>query len=253
MIIFNKKRVGDDHNLLVESYMNGIQNNCEVNKNIMTQLNTKEKSLINSLTRIETRGNKSKKVPILLTPQLKEMTDLLCKHRVQAGVMPENKRFIAIPGTCDSYYRGSDIIREIRTKANLKHPDRITSTNLRKEAATMAAASGCSDADIDILATFLGHDRSTHNKYYRLPEDTLQKAKVGNFLLNIMNYENQASTSTQSEHNNRSDVVEEMNIDEPSEQGLPEAATGARPKKRKIQKPRVAWVDKQKQLVRKVM
>lgn len=48
------------------------------------------------------------------------------------------------------------------------------------------AACDLSDADVDVLAAFLWHDKSTHFKYYSLPEDTLQKAKIGNCFLNVM-------------------------------------------------------------------
>ncbi|XP_054256906.1 uncharacterized protein LOC128981936 [Macrosteles quadrilineatus] len=180
VIVFNKKRVGDAHNLGVTAYITGTRS-CETNDNIVQHLKDSEKHLIGKLTRIETRGKRGKKVAILLTPELKKMMDILLHERTRVGVIADNKHFFAIPGTYNSHYRGSDIIRDVRTKAKLKYPLRITGTNLRKEAATIAAASGLSEAEVDILATFLGHDKSTHRKYYRLPEETLQKAKTSPF------------------------------------------------------------------------
>ena len=37
----------------------------------------------------------------------------------------------------------------------------------------------------DILASFMGHDLRVHREYYRLPERTLQLAKVSKVLLQI--------------------------------------------------------------------
>ncbi|KAJ8049005.1 hypothetical protein HOLleu_01542 [Holothuria leucospilota] len=41
------------------------------------------------------------------------------------------------------------------------------------------------DNELDILANFLGHDVRTHRQYYRLPESTIQVAKVSKVLLKI--------------------------------------------------------------------
>ena len=39
--------------------------------------------------------------------------------------------------------------------------------------------------EMDILASFLGHDIRVHRQYYRLPEQTLQVAKVAKLLLAV--------------------------------------------------------------------
>lgn len=39
------------------------------------------------------------------------------------------------------------------------------------------------DNEMDILAIFLGHDIIVHREYYRLPEGTLELAKVSKVLI----------------------------------------------------------------------
>lgn len=41
--------------------------------------------------------------------------------------------------------------------------------------------------ELEWLANHLGHDISVHREYYRLPENTLQTAKVGKLLMAIEN------------------------------------------------------------------
>lgn len=41
------------------------------------------------------------------------------------------------------------------------------------------------DNELEWLANHLGHNISVHQEYYRLPENTLQTAKVGKLLLAI--------------------------------------------------------------------
>lgn len=47
----------------------------------------------------------------------------------------------------------------------------------------MSTVLNLNDTDIDLLANFLGHDLQIDNKYYRLPEGTLQLTKITKVLM----------------------------------------------------------------------
>ncbi|KAF3855394.1 hypothetical protein F7725_023449 [Dissostichus mawsoni] len=64
-----------------------------------------------------------------------------------------------------------------------KHPETLSSTKLRKHISTLSTVLNLKDNEMDILANFLGHDIRVHRQYYRLPEGTLQLAKVSKVLL----------------------------------------------------------------------
>lgn len=64
-------------------------------------------------------------------------------------------------------------------------PERVNATCLRKEAATLAKISGLSEIQVKELADFLGHSLRTHQDVYRLPQATLQTAKVSKYLMGI--------------------------------------------------------------------
>ncbi|XP_030579317.1 uncharacterized protein LOC115775929 [Archocentrus centrarchus] len=82
-----------------------------------------------------------------------------------------------------NHFRGSDIIREIAQSCGAKHPEALSSTKLRKHMATMSKVLNLKDNEMDDLADFLGHDIRVHRQFYRLPEGTLQLAKISKVLL----------------------------------------------------------------------
>lgn len=47
--------------------------------------------------------------------------------------------------------------------------------------ATMSKVLNLKDNELDDLADFLGHDIRAHRQYYRLPEGTLQLAKIKSY------------------------------------------------------------------------
>ena len=61
----------------------------------------------------------------------------------------------------------------------------MTSTHLRKHIATISQVVNLKDNELDVIANFLGHDIKTHREYYRLPESTVQVAKVSKLLLSV--------------------------------------------------------------------
>ncbi|XP_071482137.1 uncharacterized protein [Diadema antillarum] len=65
-----------------------------------------------------------------------------------------------------------------------EHPENITSTQLRKHVATMSQILCLKDNELDVFATFMGHNIQVHiREFYRLPENTLQVAKIAKILL----------------------------------------------------------------------
>ncbi|XP_045076268.1 uncharacterized protein LOC121566168 isoform X2 [Coregonus clupeaformis] len=70
-------------------------------------------------------------------------------------------------------------------KCGAKNPEALTSTRLRKQVATLSTLLNLKENEMDQLATFLGHDIRVHREFYRLPESTLQLAKVSKLLIAI--------------------------------------------------------------------
>lgn len=64
-----------------------------------------------------------------------------------------------------------------------KQPELLRSTQLRKHIAAMSQVMALQDNELDVLANFLGHDVRVHREYYRLPDATIQVAKVSKLLI----------------------------------------------------------------------
>ncbi|XP_039455871.1 uncharacterized protein LOC116312804 isoform X2 [Oreochromis aureus] len=121
-------------------------------------------------------------VPVLLTPDMIAAMELLAKARSECQVRTENVYLFARPGVL-SHYRGSDCFRKYSNKCGAKYPEALTSTRLRKQVATLSTVLNLKENEMDQLATFLGHDIRVHREFYRLPESTLQLAKVSKLLI----------------------------------------------------------------------
>ncbi|KAK7909429.1 hypothetical protein WMY93_014113 [Mugilogobius chulae] len=141
-----------------------------------------EKKLCQHFRRLEIAGKRGRKVLVLLTPTMQEALDLLVSKREMCGVVPGNKYLFARPQAC-SYFRGSDCLRHFAKMCGAKNPESLTSTKLRKQTATLSQVLNLSNTELDQLADFLGHDVRVHRQFYRLPEGTLQLAKVSKILM----------------------------------------------------------------------
>ena len=82
-----------------------------------------------------------------------------------------------------THFQGSDGLCGFAKACGAKCPKAMTSTKLRKHAATLSTVLNITDTEMDQLANFLGHDIRIHREFYRLPEKTLQLAKISKLLM----------------------------------------------------------------------
>jgi hypothetical protein len=81
--------------------------------------------------------------------------------------------------------RGPDAMRKICKKLDLKEPELIKSSNLRKYVATVSQIVDMNESEMGWLANHLGHDIHVHKQFYRLPQSTIEMAVVGNLLMAV--------------------------------------------------------------------
>ncbi|XP_057297312.1 uncharacterized protein LOC130629215 [Hydractinia symbiolongicarpus] len=123
---------------------------------------------------------------MILTKSNEKAIALLNKTRGEVGISEENPYVFSVPTRGSlQFLRGNDALRKNVSPLTLKCPDAITSTKLRKHIATLSQLLNLEERELEMLASYMGHDIKVHREYYRLPEDTLQLAKCGksvNFL-----------------------------------------------------------------------
>ena len=164
MLLFNRRRAGEVSKVKLEH----VKQQATHDPDVLRSLSEFEKKLCEALTRIEVTWKRGRKVPILLTKQMKAAVDLLIAMRSSAGISATNQFLFACRKT-DGHLRGCDTLRKYVASAALAQPANITSSLLRKQVATLSQLVSLKDNELDVLAGYMGHDIRIHREYYRLP------------------------------------------------------------------------------------
>ncbi|XP_059215616.1 uncharacterized protein LOC131993639 [Centropristis striata] len=181
VILFNRRREGEVSKMSLSVYLS--RDLSETHEDVNLALTELEQKLCKHFVRITVVGKRGRKVPVLLTPLMKECLDTLVERREECGVLTENGFLFALPHSVH-HLRGSDCIRQlVHECSGIKNPRALTSTKLRKHIATLSTVLNLKNTELDQLADFLGHNIDVHRKHYRLPEGTLQLAKISKVLL----------------------------------------------------------------------
>ncbi|CAL8258937.1 unnamed protein product [Arctogadus glacialis] len=178
VIVFNRRREGEVSKMFLTDFL--LRNTFASNPDLDLALTDVEKKLCKYFERVEIKGKRDKKVPVLLSPDMVSSIQMLVTYRGRCAVPPENVYLFGRP-EAESHVRGSDAIRAFAHECRVKDPQ--TSTRLRKQMATMSQVLNLKDNEEDCLAGFMGHNIRVHRQYYRLPEGTLQVAKVAKLLM----------------------------------------------------------------------
>ena len=180
IILFNRRRSGETSRMTLDEYYGKDSGEPEGFSEEMG-LSSLEKALAGSLKRIEITGKRGRTVPVLLPALMANALDLMVSCREKVGVSSDNS-YVFNNNTDSGCIRGSDVLREYSEICGAKKPESLRSTKLRKHIATISQVVNLNENELDILASFMGHDIKTHREYYRLPEETTQLAKVSKLL-----------------------------------------------------------------------
>jgi hypothetical protein len=180
VVIFNRRRGGEVERMQLSAFTaNSFKN---VSEDIEGCLSEVERALCREFRLIYIEGKRGRKVPVLLTKAAQSQVNLLISKRGSVGIPVANKFLFARRNSFEPY-RSSDCLRKYARESGATNPGAITSTRLRKHVATMSQMLALKDNELDLLASFLGHSIRVHEEFYRLPEQTLQVAKVSKVLI----------------------------------------------------------------------
>jgi hypothetical protein len=179
LIVFNRRRAGEVSKLTVDNYSNHSLAPSE--PAVEKTLSAFELSLCKSMTRLELAGKRNRTVALMLPPTVKRNLDILIEKRDSIMCVPNQYLFPCLNSS--GHLRGTDCLRKFATLCGAVEPKRLRSIKLRKQLATLSQIMNLKENEMDILAQFLGHDIRVHREYYRLPEATVQVAKVSKLLL----------------------------------------------------------------------
>ncbi|XP_016118944.1 uncharacterized protein [Sinocyclocheilus grahami] len=178
IILFNRRRAGEVSKMPLKNFLQRDESYAFEELG----LSAYEKRLCKYFRRVELKGKRGRKVAVLLTPDITKALELLAEKRKECGVPHDNEFLFAIP-KCTSYYRGHDCLKRFAAECGATHPQYLRSTQLRKQVATTSQILNLKNNEMDQLADFLGHNINVHREYYRLPDATVQVAKISKLLL----------------------------------------------------------------------
>ncbi|XP_016306167.1 uncharacterized protein LOC107661199 isoform X2 [Sinocyclocheilus anshuiensis] len=180
IIIFNRHRGGEVASMPLSAFLS--RDTSDPHEDVDWALSEVEKKLCRHFSRIIIRGKHGRPVPVLLTPKMLHALELLVKKREPCGVLKDNAYMFARPEAM-THFRGSDCLRGFAKACGAKCPKSLTSTRLRKHVAILSTVLNMTGAEMDQLANFLGHHLKIHHEFCRLPEKTLQLAKICKVLM----------------------------------------------------------------------
>ena len=137
---------------------------------------------------IEIRGKRGRKVPIILTKEMKESIDILNSTRATVGIAAENPFVFGRPTKQSlGHIRACDSLKMFTNDCEppVSNPEFVTGTKLRKYIATISQVLAHKETEVGWLARHLGHDIRVHREYYRLHESTIEIAKLSKLLLAV--------------------------------------------------------------------
>ena len=183
LILFNRRRSGEVSRMKISDYL--AKHTAECGSQFETILSEFEKKLCFIMPRIEIEGKRGRTVAVLFPQYVVQSLEILLQTRNQIVADENQFLFPTVHYGSLSHIRGSDCLRKFSGECGAIAPERLRSTNLRKHIATMSQVMNMKENELDILANFMGHDIRVHREFYRLPEATVQVAKVAKLLMTM--------------------------------------------------------------------
>ncbi len=167
VILFNRRREGEVSMMSLNAFI--LRDTSSTHPDVELALSDLEKSLCKHFQRIEIRGKRGRKVPILLTTRYGDIDGVACEDSPQT-VMCSMRMCSCLEDHKHSITSEDQMlfVRSLKLWSKT-HPATLSSTKLRKHMATMSKVLNLKDNEMDDLADFLGHDIRVHRQYYRLP------------------------------------------------------------------------------------
>ncbi|XP_074035983.1 uncharacterized protein [Leptinotarsa decemlineata] len=182
IILLNRKRPGKLQRMMLDTYENSLTNvNNQNYEEFSEAISPTENILMKHFKRVVIRGKRGRGVPVLLSKEIQEHSEVLLKYRYK--FISGNNLYFFGQTTSKEPICGYKVLEKYAKECGAKNHHAIISTKLRKHLATLSQIFGMNENDLEQLATFMGHTLGVHRQNYRLPDDVFQTAKIAKILL----------------------------------------------------------------------
>lgn len=182
IIIFNRRHAGEVSKMTLASFL--MRDLTGLHEDIAVGLSAFEQMLVEHFSRAEIMSKRGRRVAVLLNPEVVSAAALLADKRDACNVERDNPFLFGRPQCpSSSFFQGQDCIGIFASQCGAKNPEYLRSAYLCKHVATLSQILNLKNHELDQLADFLGHDIRVHRDFYRLPEATIEMAKISKVLL----------------------------------------------------------------------
>lgn len=172
IIVFNRKRVGESQNTLIQDFEHRESVDQTSNEQLYASLSKESKKVAKCYSRMKVRGKKGcSNVNVLLDADITKCIEMMLFHRPKAKIPLCNKYMFGLPSPPGEkrirVVNACYVLSKLSTKVGAKDPTTLRGTNLRKHFATNCMAKELNDDMVGEVAKFLGHREAVHREHYR--------------------------------------------------------------------------------------
>ncbi|KAK6168062.1 hypothetical protein SNE40_021963 [Patella caerulea] len=242
IILFNRRRQGEVSKMKTADFHK--KQITKVGDTI--HLSEIEKHLCKIFEVVEVVGKRGGTVPVLLTTQMTERISHLLDKRSELEIPAENK-FLFPRSSYQSFghIRGSDAMRKHALLAEVKNPETMRSTKLRKQVATVAQMLALKENQIELLANYMGHDVRVHREYYQLPDNVLRVTKLSRLFIameqgTLQKYQGRSLDELEIDNTGGIEELDIISSDEESDVEIPQNKASTSQANTKAKKPEIS-------------
>lgn len=182
IITFNARRGGESTKVLKSDWFRCDQ--WKRQEDIESLTDPVEKRMAIRLKVLCVKGKRKRRVPIIFTEDLQHAISVLHEQREKMDINLANPYLFPRPtrGSVNAI-RGWDAVNEVAKKAQLKKPELITSTKIRKHLATVLQLLDMDEGEFTWVTNHLGHSADVHRKWYRQEDSTMELTKIAKLLI----------------------------------------------------------------------
>ncbi|XP_021353744.1 uncharacterized protein LOC110450516 [Mizuhopecten yessoensis] len=186
LVVYNRRRTGELQAIRLTDYKRRCTaTDGESCSNMMGELSDFEKKLLETQEVMTVRGKTGRGVPVILPRETKAAMAYLTSIEVRksAGIDIHNPYVFASQGDGHGVVRAYDALSKACKAADLKAPERITSTNLRKYMATITQVLDLKEQEMQWVLSHMGHTLDVHKIHYRATSDVIEATQIAKILL----------------------------------------------------------------------
>lgn len=188
IIVFNRKRVGESQNTLIEDFERRETIDQTSNEELYASLSEESKKVAICYSRMKVRGKKGfTNVNVLLDADVTNCINVMLFYRQRAGIPLHNKYLFGWPSPPGEkrikVVNACYVLSKLSTMCGAKDPTTLRGTNLRKHFATACMAKELNDDMVGEVAKFMGHREAVHREHYRHNTIDREIVKIAQLLL----------------------------------------------------------------------